>query len=282
MRTVDYYTCHQLTKIICKRSYEANSCSSPIQIYHFLSSSEYNHLRHHPIFAGSSYYSVKGGDPSIGTSFKMESLRPQTNFQFGEADTGAGVFPGSGLTIDVEASRVARSARNNDAFLNSNDINLLENLLHSPVSAMDIKPTVKPAETWNGNADPLMFESTVALPEKETSLLMHQGWAKQKVPSHRERWGQITPCTDDSSDVQSPRFSDHTDHRDDNMDVPVLTSNSSTRRMLKKPQGTRSRQSSLTSPSPKNTNSNNSRASKHSQNSTSPQEEDVKRERFLK
>ena len=212
----------------------------------------------------------------------MQSLRAQTNFHLGEADVGAGAYPVNSLSINVDDARKSKAMTNNDTFLNSADLSLLENLLNSPVSVTDMKSTVKPAETLNGNMDDYIFDNSSDLHDVETFLSTHEEWNKEKMPNHKEQWGQITPCTDDSSNMHSPSLSRYPDLEDDAMDASIPASNASTKRTGKKSQATRSRQSSLKSLARKSSGSNGSKPAKNSQDSIPLQDDDVKRERFLK
>ena len=214
----------------------------------------------------------------------MESLRAHTNFHLADAVIGAGTFSNKSLSIDVDASRNPRIAGNNDAFLNSTDLNLLENLLNSPLSATGIKSTVKPAETWNGSTDDFIFENHIALPDTQIMSSTHQDSFKKQTPSHKKKWGQITPCTDDSTG--SPKSSECPGLGEDAMNTSALENSAFTKQAVKKFQGTGSRHSSLTSPECKTNSSSggggSSKTGKPSRKPTPPQDDDIKRERFLK
>ena len=213
----------------------------------------------------------------------METLRGQADFHLGEAESGSCGYPDSNLSIDIEASRNLQAPKIQNTFLNSNDLDLLQNLLDSPTSVPDIKPTVKPAETWNGGADDFFLDDNIS-PCTQSQLPAHQAKKKEKMPSHKQQWGQITPCTDDSSDVESPNCSDFPMLRDhDTTIVSASASNVSAKRAPKMNQGSKSIQTSCTSRARKSSSSGSgARMGKHSQDESALQDDDVKRERFLK
>ena len=215
----------------------------------------------------------------------MDDLQAQTNLNFGGSEAGYCNYPDSNLSIDIEALQNLRAAKNQNTFLSSNDFDLLQNLLNSPISVPDLEPTVKPTETWNGGADDFLLESNISSCAQDPLSTQHTQ-RKQKMPSHKEQWGQITPCTDDSSDVQSLNCSDFPMPRElDGISEFASATNTSAKRTPKKSQGLKSSQTNCTSRARKNSNSGSgsgAKLAKHAQDESALQDDDVKRERFLK
>lgn len=214
----------------------------------------------------------------------MENLQAQTQFNFGGSDAGSCDYPDRSLSIDIEASRNSRAAKNQNTYLNSNDLDLLQNLLNSPTSIGDIKPTVKPTETWNGGADDFLLESRISSCAKDPSPT-YQTRRKEDMPSHKEQWGQITPLTDDSSDLQSPNYSDFPLPKEHNGMAEFTSANNTlAKRTPKKSQGSKSSQTSCMSRARKNSSSSTAgaRTGKSIQDESGLQDDEVKRERFLK
>lgn len=213
----------------------------------------------------------------------MENLQAQTQFNFGVADAGSCDYPDRSLSIDIEASRDPRATKNQNTYLNSNDLDVLQNLLNSPTSIGDIKPTVKPTETWNGGVDDFLLESRISSCANDPSPT-YQTRIKENMPNHKEQWGQITPCTDDSSDLQSPNCSDFPLPKEhDGMADFTSASNTLAKRTPKNPQGLKSSQTNSTSRARKNSSSSSgARTGKSIQDESGLQDDEVKRERFLK